>query len=125
MLDFSTHYYTFILTCHLSCSFRRRLGKRSRESEEEVVESMDTREDSVVAPDPLASLVKRPKPLHSERMVEEVEERRFLDDSEKERMEEAVEIGEADLRKKLQKNRRRRDLKLRVGHNPRLVERTD
>ena len=85
---------------------------------------MDTREVSISEGDPLASLVKRPKPLHSERLVEEVEGKVFLGESEKERMVEVVEITKADLRKKLQKKRKRRELKLRVGHNPRLVERT-
>ena len=75
--------------------------------------------------DPLAGLVKRPKPLHSERIVEEVEQGRFIEESEKQRMgSEVTEMTGTDLRRKLQKNRKRRDLKLRVGHNPRLVERT-
>ena len=85
---------------------------------------MDTREVSITKADPLASLVKRPKPLHSERLVEEVEGGVYVEESEKERMVEVVEITKADLRKKLQKNRKRRELKLRVGHDPRLVERT-
>lgn len=75
--------------------------------------------------DSLAGLVKRPKPLHSERTVEEVEERLYLEDSEKERMgREVKEVTNADLRKRIQKKRKKRELKLRVGANPRIVERT-
>lgn len=81
-------------------------------------------EDTEHPVDPLASLVKRPKPLHSERLIEEVEERVFMDDSERERMTEGAEISEVDLRNRILKKRKRKELKLRVGHNPRLVERT-
>lgn len=81
-------------------------------------------EDTELPVDPLASLVKRPKPLHSERLIEEVEERVFMDESERERMAEGAEISETDLRKRIRKKRKRKELKLRVGHNPRLVERT-
>ena len=69
-------------------------------------------------------MVKRPKPLHSERLIEEVEERLFMDESERERMTEGAEISKTDLRNRIQKKRKRKELKLRVGHNPRLVERT-
>lgn len=74
--------------------------------------------------DPLDLLVKRPKPLYCERLVDEVEEGSFKDQSEKERAVKVTEITGSDLRRKLQKNRRKRDLKLRLGHNPRLVEKT-
>ena len=85
----------------------------------EVGESEEERVDS------LAGLVKRPKPLHSERTVEEVEEKLYLDDSEKQRMgSEVTEVTNADLRKRIQKKRKKRELKLRVGVNPRIVERT-
>ena len=68
--------------------------------------------------------MKRPKPLHSERLIDDVEERVFMEDSERQRMAEGADISKADLRKQIQKKRRKRELKLRVGHNPRLVERT-
>ena len=82
---------------------------------------MDTSDKKL---DPLAMLVKRPKPLHCERDEEE-EEEKFMEQSEKDRMAEGVtKTGGVDLRKKIQKNKKRRDLKLRLGHNPRLVQRT-
>ena len=84
---------------------------------------MDTLETKLLK-DPLANLVKRPKPLHSERSIEEVEERVYVEDSEKQRLGEVAEMSGVDLRKKIQKSRKRKDLKLRLGHNPRLVERT-
>ena len=106
----------------ISCP-RQRLGKREREGEEDD-EAMEVGE-RVVECDPLAGLVKRPKPLHSERIVEEVEQGRYVEESEKLRMgSEVTEMTGADLRKKIQKKRKRRDLQLRVGHSPRLVERT-
>lgn len=89
---------------------------------EEAMEVGESEEERV---DPLAGLVKRPKPLHSERTVEEVEEKLYLEDSEKDRMgSEVTEVTDADLRKRIQKKRKKRELKLRVGVNPRIVERT-
>ena len=88
-------------------------------------EAMEVGESERERFDPLAGLVKRPKPLHSERSVEEVEEQLYLEDSEKQRMgSEVTEVTEVDLRKRLQQKRKKRELKLRVGVNPRLVERT-
>lgn len=108
-----------------SLFFRQRLGKRVRDAEGEPDVAMEIGESEGERFDPLAGLVKRPKPLHSERTVEEVEERFYLEDSEKQRMgSEVTEVSKADLRKRLQKKRKKRELKLRVGVNPRLVERT-
>ena len=80
---------------------------------------MDTSDKKL---DPLDKLVKRPKPLYCERSVEE--EGAYVEQSEKDRMVEVTKMSGTDLRKKIQKNKKRRDLKLRLGHNPRLVERT-
>lgn len=72
--------------------------------------------------DPLATLVKRPKPLHADRTVEEEELGEYVEESEETWRDETVEGGGEDLRKTLQKKRKRRNLKMRLGHNPRLVE---
>ena len=109
------------LSLVVSACFRHRLSKRERGAEEDGLLEI---EDSEGPLDPLASLVKRPKPLHSERLIEEVEERVFIDDSERERMTEGADISKADLRNRIRKKRKRKELKLRVGHTPRLVERT-
>ena len=65
--------------------------------------------------DPLTSLVKRPKSLHADR--EEGEE-------EEEGGREGVGAmrSDSDLRKVLKKKRKWRDLKMRLGSYPRLVE---
>ena len=91
-----------------------------------IVEAMEVEErEEVKVVDPLAGLVKRPKPLHCERTVEEIEERVYQEESEKERMgSEVTKVTEADLRRMILSKRKKRDLKLRVGHNPRIVERT-
>ena len=88
-----------------------------------IVEAMEVEErEEVKVVDPLAGLVKRPKPLHCERMVEEIEERVYQEESEKERMgSEVTKVTEADLRRMILSKRKKRDLKLRVGHNPRIV----
>lgn len=107
--------------------FRQRLGKRDRAEDDGVDEGMELEEEGENdhEVDPLARLVKRPKPLHSERRVEEVEEHLYLEDSEKQRMgSEVTEVTGADLRKRIQKKRKKRELQLRVGVNPRIVERT-
>ena len=105
--------------------YRQRLGKRERIGEELLDEAMELEEGESGVVDPLARLVKRPKPLHSERTVEEVEQQLYLEDSEIQRMGSAVtEVTGADLRKRIQKKRKKRELKLRVGVNPRIVERT-
>ena len=72
--------------------------------------------------DPLSSLVKRPRRMHADR--EEDEER----DEEKEGEigrhggREGAGQGGADLRGILKKKRKRRDLQMRLGTYPRLVE---
>jgi hypothetical protein len=106
--------------------FRQRLGKRDRAVADDMDdEAMELEVGGESEMDPLARLVKRPKPLHSERTVEEVEEHHYLEDSEKQRMgSEGTEVSGADLRKRIQKKRKKRELKLRVGVNPRIVERT-
>ena len=107
--------------------FRQRLGKRDRAEDDGVDEGMELEEEGENdhEVDLLARLVKRPKPLHSERRVEEVEEHLYLEDSEKQRMgSEVTEVTGADLRKRIQKKRKKRELQLRVGVNPRIVERT-
>ena len=107
--------------------FRQRLGKRDRAEDDGVDEGMELEEEGENdhGVDPLARLVKRPKPLHSERRVEEVEEHLYLEDSEKQRMgSEVTAVTGADLRKRIQKKRKKRELQLRVGVNPRIVERT-
>ena len=82
---------------------------------------------------PLASLVKRPKPLHSDRNEDEMDLDQLFSESERLRRAESKgeeEGGEAststpDLRKAIQKKRKKRSLKLRLGHTPRLVEERD
>ena len=54
--------------------------------------------------DPYLTLTKRPKPLHADRSEEEDKA-----------------VG-GDLRKRIQQKRKRRDLQMRLGHNPRLIE---
>ena len=102
--------------------FRQRLGKRDRAEDGGIDEGMELEEEEESEVDPLARLVKRPKPLHSERKVEEIQ---YLEDSEKERLgSEVTEVTGADLRRRIQKKRKKRELQLRVGVNPRIVERT-
>ena len=102
--------------------FRQRLGKRDRAEDGGVDEGMELEEEEESEVDLLARLVKRPKPLHSERRVEEIQ---YLEDSEKERLgSEVTEVTGADLRRRIQKKRKKRELQLRVGVNPRIVERT-
>lgn len=67
--------------------------------------------------DPLSLLVKRPKPMHADR------------DDEDDTDEGGREVGgggltrsDSDLRKRLKKKRKWRDLHLRLGSYPRLVE---
>ena len=74
-----------------------------------------------VSLDPLASLVKRPRSMHADRDEEEEEE--------EERGGEVGRVGvgvmrsdAGDLRKILKKKRKRRDLQMRLGSYPRLVE---
>lgn len=87
------------------------------------------------SPDPLASLAKRPKPMHADRDEEdEYEEDRHCgrndggEGGEGELGSAGGEVvgttkgSDADLRKLLKKKRKRRDLQLRLGHCPRLVE---
>ena len=79
---------------------------------------------------PLASLAKRPKPLHSDRNEDELKVDEHFSESERLRRAEirGEEEGGAsaatapDLRKAIQKKRKKRSLQLRVGHTPRLVE---
>ena len=67
--------------------------------------------------DPLATLVKRPRPMHADRDEEEEEK-----EEEGERGGGGEEGGGTDLRGLLKKKRKRRDLKMRLGSYPRLVE---
>lgn len=65
--------------------------------------------------DPLATLVKRPRRMHADRDEEEEEYDRLERGGEGE--------GEGnDLRRLLKKKRKKRDLKMRLGDYPRLVE---
>ena len=74
--------------------------------------------------DPLALLVKRPKPMHADRDDDEVygeDENLRGQGNEGGGGEGAGGTGD-DLRKLLKKKRKRRDLKMRLGNYPRLVE---
>lgn len=106
-----------IHNCYFNCSGR--LGrKRPVEGDQgEVEEEMEVDDASL---DPLSSLVKRPKPMHADRDDED-------DTDEDTRGEKEVEgVGlmrsDSDLRKRLKKKRKWRDLHLRLGSYPRLVE---
>lgn len=110
---------------------RSRIGKRQpvhQDSEEE----MDVEEEGESL---FASLAKRPKPLYSDRPDDMLDVTELMDESEKQRRladisveQEGVGLGvglggeEGDLRRTLQQKKKRRNLKLRVGHSPRLVE---
>ena len=78
------------------------MGEEKKEEEEEEVEAMEV-------DDGLSHLAKRPRPLHADRRAEESEE--------------VTEGGGEDLRGRIRKKQKRRELKLRLGANPRLVER--
>ena len=81
---------------------------------------------------PFASLAKRPKPLHSDRPDDALDVTELMDESEKRRRLTEVGVagglsglggGRGDLRRALQQRKKRRNLMLRLGHTPRLVER--
>lgn len=80
---------------------------------------------------PSNSLAKRPKPLYSDRPNDLMDVTEMMSASERERV--LAELGgdsgrvglgggKDDLRRALQQRKKRRNLKLRVGYNPRLVE---
>ena len=80
---------------------------------------------------PFASLAKRPRPLYSDRPNDQLDVTEMMDESEKQRRlaelgagggEVGLGGGRGDLRRALQQKKKRRNLKLRIGHNPRLVE---
>ena len=68
--------------------------------------------------DPLASLVKCPKTMHADRDEDDEGERHGGRGGRGG----GEETGGVDLRKTLKKKRKRRDLQMRLGHYPRLVE---
>ena len=71
--------------------------------------------------DPLLTLVKRPRGMHADREGEEEEEEGRRGGTSG-RDNAGGESGGADLRRLLKKKRKRRDLKMRLGSYPRLVE---
>ena len=110
----------------LSLSRKRLDRKRTQEEKGEQPEAME------VDDDPLSSLVKRPRPLHADRNEDEMDVGEYTEESERLRKEEEGDgeegtgresEGAGDLRKTIQQKRKRRDLKMRLGHSPRLVER--
>lgn len=107
----------------------RKRSQQDRDRKE--VEEEEGEEPMEVEPaSPLVSLAKRPKPLHSDRNEDELETDEHFSESERLRRaemrgEDKGEAGTAtapDLRKAIQKKRKRRNLQLRVGHAPRVVE---
>lgn len=85
-------------------------------------------DDEPVETSPFASLAKRPKPLHSDRPDDSLDVTEMMDESEKQRRLGVGGVsglggGRNDLRRELQHKKKRRNLMLRVGHTPRLVER--
>ncbi len=91
---------------------------------------MDIAADLPKDDNPFTSLAKRPKPLYSDRPNDLLDVTEMMDESEKQRI--LAELGgdsgrvglgggQEDLRRALQQRKKRRNLKLRVGHNPRLV----
>lgn len=93
--------------------------KRPAKEEEEEEEPMDVGGHS---DDPLASLVKRPRPMHADRGGEEEEEDSGDGAMEDQRDGEGARVKENDLRRVLKKKHKRRDLQLRLGYSPRVVE---
>lgn len=91
---------------------------------------MEVRMDVRVEDDsPFSSLAKRPRPLHSDRPNDQLDVTEMMDESEKQRR--LAELGDGgvglgggrdDLRRALQQKKKKRNLKLRIGHHPRLVE---
>lgn len=78
---------------------------------------------------PFALLAKRPKPLYSDRPDDDLDVTEMMGASERERVLAGGDSGRVglgggkdDLRRALQQRKKRRNLKLRVGYNPRLVE---
>ena len=87
-------------------------------------EAMDANRSS---DDPFACLSKRPRTLYSDRMYSD----RMVDAADKSEGERVLaEVGgdtwrvgrKNDLRRALQQRKKRRNLKLRIGYHPRLVE---
>jgi hypothetical protein len=117
------------------------IGRKHTQQEEEKAGEDDREEGEVVDgaeaekpsldDDPFASLVKRPKPLYSDRPNDLLDTTEMMDGSERERVLAEVSgdtgrvglgSGEGDLRLALQRRKKKRNLKLRVGYHPRLVE---
>ena len=117
---------------------RSRIGqKHSRRPEDDEDDDDDmeyeSEEDMEVrmVDSPFASLAKRPRPLYSDRPNDQLDVTEMMDESEKQRRlaelgggggEVGLGGGRGDLRRALQQKKKRRNLKLRIGHNPRLVE---
>lgn len=106
---------------------RSRIGKKSSIEKAEDAVTMDTvereegeideEEEENVAYDPFEFLVKRPKSLYSDRLDDSA----MMDESEKQRQTKMGVVGlDMDLRSALRK--KKRNLKLRIGQCPRLVE---
>ena len=110
--------YSFSASFPSSLICSGRLVRKRSLSKGEPTEEGDEEEDMDIEMDPLSSLVKRPRRMHADR--EEDEER----DGEIGRHggREGGEQGGADLRGILKKKRKRRDLQMRLGTYPRLVE---
>ena len=112
----------FVLT------IRNHIGKKHFiRREEEDMEIEESPSDS----NPFSSLSKRPKPLYSDRPDDSLDVTEMMDESEKQRrLSELAEAsdrvglggGAGDLRQTIQHKKKRRNLKLRIGHYPRLVE---
>ena len=89
--------------------------------------------DDSVDTNPFLSLAKRPKPLHSDRPDDSLDVTELMDESEKQRRLKELGVagatglggGRNDLRRALQQRKKRRNLILRLGHSPRLVEKKD
>lgn len=111
-LRYSSTVCVYVCVYISNCNCSGRLGrKRPVEGDQgEVEEEMEVG----ASLDPLSSLVKRPKPMHADRDDE--------DDTDEGGGEVGGEGSDSDLRKRLKKKRKWRDLHLRLGSYPRLVE---
>ncbi len=111
---------------------RVRIGKRpAQEKINEEEEDMEVTSPTPSEDNPFASLAKQPKPLHSDRPDDALDMTEMMGESERQRV--LAEVGgasgrvglgggEGDLRHALQQRKKKRNLKLRIGHSPRIVE---
>ena len=111
---------------------RARIGKRQLQERREEGDEEETADLTPTEDNPFACLAKRPRPLYSDRPDDALDVTEMMGESEKQRV--LAEVvgrdsgkvglggGEGDLRRSLQQRKKKRNLKLRIGYNPRIVE---